>query len=168
MCIFIKKIVLGILFLFVIGIVFLIYDELSYNPLKQDDFQKLFKEFNGSFEKTCSKDFIGLSIHGEIFDMYRYKIKGDIIIDKEFPKMTKWEGKEIIDEFVVEKWKNCPLNSKTRELYDMLACSNFDNVKCCISFKKELLNPKNYYCYVDFAWEQYFYFIAQIAKNCII
>jgi len=40
----IKKILFGILFLVLIGVVFLIYEELSFSPLKQNDFQKLFKE----------------------------------------------------------------------------------------------------------------------------
>ena len=150
----IKKILLGILCLIAIGIAFIVYEEVTYSPLNQDDFQKLFKEFNGSFRKSCSKDFIGLSIHGEIFDMYRYKMKGAIIMDKDFPKITKWENKEIIDEYVVGKWKNCPLDFKTRELYeDVLASGNLDNVKCCKSLKKELLNPQNHYCYIDFAWK---------------
>ena len=117
----------------------------------QNDFQKLFKEYNGSFRKSCSKDFIGISIHGEIFEIYRYKVKG-AVIDNDFPRITKWENKEIIDETLyVGKWRNCPLNKETKELYDILEVGNFDNAKCCNSFKKELLNPKNYYSYIHFS-----------------
>ena len=87
--------------------------------------QKLFKEYNGNLKKSCSKDFIGISIHGEVFDMYKYKIKGSVIIDKDFPKMTKWENKEIRDETLfVGKWRNCPLDPATKELYDILTYGN--------------------------------------------
>jgi hypothetical protein len=151
------KILLGILFLIVAGVAFIIYEEVSFNPLEQKDFQKLFKNFNGSFRKSCSKDFIGFSIHGEIFDMYRYKISG-AVIDGDFPKITKWENKEISEETqLVGKWRNCPLDAKTEELYYILTVSDFNNVKCGISFKKELLNPKNYYSYIHFpTTRQYF------------
>ena len=66
-----RKILLGLLFIIVIVVSYLIYTEFSFSPLNKKDFQKLFKGENISFEKSCSKDFVGSSIHGEIFEICR-------------------------------------------------------------------------------------------------
>jgi hypothetical protein len=152
-----KKILLGVLFIVVIITSYLVYKELSFSPLDKHDFQKLFKEYNGSFDKSCSKDFLGVSSNGELFEIYRYKINGGII-NENFPKITEWEGKEITNEITVGKWKNCPLDNQTIELYKFtLTSNNLDDVKCFNSFNKEILNQKNYYSFIHFnELEQYF------------
>src|SRR6218665_630528 len=152
-----KKVLVSTLFIIVIVISYLIYDEFSFSPLRGDDFQKLFKGYNESFDKSCSKDFLGLSFHGELFDIYQYRTKG-ALIDKSFPMMTEWEHKEITNETLVGKRKNCPLDSQTTVLYKLaLTSNNLAELKCCNSSNKVILNPNNYYCYVYFnEWEQYF------------
>lgn len=152
-----KKVLLSVLFIVVIVASYLIYTEFSFSPLKKYDFQKLFKGYSGNFDKSCSKDFLGFNSKGELFEIYRYDIKG-ILIDKNFPKITEWENKEITNETVVGKWKNCPLDYQTMELYKFtLTSNNLDDVKCCNSFNKEILDPKNYYSFIHFNdLEQYF------------
>lgn len=152
-----KKVLLSVLFIVVIVASCLVYSEFSFSPLKEHDLQKLFKEYNGSFDKSCSKDFLGMSFKGELFEVYRYSIKGGII-DNDFPKLTEWENKKVTNETIVGKWKNCPLDYQIMELYKFtLTSNNLDDVKCCSSFNKEILNPKNYYSFVHFNdLEQYF------------
>jgi len=152
-----KKVLLGILFIVVILASYLVYNELSFSPIKKNDLQKLFKGFNGGFYKSCSKDFLGVSSKGELFEIYRYNINGGII-DNDFPKLSEWESKEVTNKTIIGKWKNCPLDYRTMELYKFtLTSNNLDDVKCCNSFNKELLNPRNYYSFVHFNdLEQYF------------
>lgn len=152
-----KKIFLSLLFIVILIISYLIYMEISFSPLKQNDFEKIFKGYVGSYNESCRKDFLGITSHGELFEIYLYNIKG-AIIDKGFPKLNKWENEELSPESIVGKWENCPLDSQTMELYKFtLTSKNFDDVKCGNSFNNELLNPKNYYSYIYFnELEQYF------------
>lgn len=152
-----KKVLLGVLFIVAIIVSYLVYSEFSFTPLKEYDLQKLFKGYSGSFDKSCSKDFLGMSSKGELFEVYRYNIKGGVI-DNDFPKLTEWENTEVTNETIVGKWKNCPLNYQTMKLYKFtLTSNNLDDVKCFSSFNKEILNPKNYYSFIHFNdLEQYF------------
>ena len=152
-----KKALLGVLFIVVIIISYVVYKELSFSPLDKQDFQKLFNEYNGDFDKSCSKDFLDVSSNGELFEIYLYKIKGGVI-NKSLPEITEWEDKEITNEAKVGKWRNCPLDNQTNELYKFtITSNNFDNLKCFNHFNKELLNQKNYYSFIYFnELEQYF------------
>ncbi|HTD98015.1 MAG TPA: hypothetical protein VK668_01960 [Mucilaginibacter sp.] len=152
-----KKVLLGFSFVIVLIISYLIYDELSFSPLKQNAFGKLFKGYVGIVEKSCSKDFLGISSRGEFFEIYLYKTNS-VVINHDFPQITEWEDKEITNKSIVGKWKNCPLDSQTMKLYKFtLTSNNLNDLSCSNAFNKEILNPKNYYSYVYFnELEQYF------------
>lgn len=153
-----KKILIGVLFIVAIVTSYLIYNEYSFSPLKEKDFQKLFKGYKGNSKKACSKDFLGMSSHGELFEIYLYKLD-NAVINKDFSKITIWERNKITDKTTVGNWSNCPLDYQTMELYKFtLTSNNLDDVKCFSSFNKEILNPKNYYSYVYFhqLGEEYF------------
>jgi hypothetical protein len=134
----------------------LIYDEFSFSPLKKNDLQKLFKGYDGSFHKVCSKDFLGISSKGELFDIFFYKLES-AEIRTDFPQLSKWGNKEITNETLVGKWKNCPLDSLAMKLYEFtLTSNNLNEVKCSESLIAEIANPKNYYSYIHFnELEQY-------------
>jgi len=152
-----KKGFLILLVVIVVVISYLIYTEFSFSPLKENDFKKIFKGYVGNANKSCSKDFLGVSSKGELFEIYLYNTN-NAIIDKYFPKINEWENKEITNESVIGKWMNCPLDSQTIELYKFtLTSNNLDDVKCSNSFSKEISNSKNYYSYIYFnELEQYF------------
>lgn len=152
-----KKTFLGLLLLTVIIVFYLIYTEFSFSPLKENDFQKLFKGYIGKAHKYCSKDFLGIGSHSELFEIYLYNIT-NAKIDKGFPKINEWENKEISSEAIVGKWKNCPLDTMAMRLFKFtLTSNNLDDVKCSSSFTKDILDPNNYYSYVYFnELEQYF------------
>ncbi len=161
-----KKVLLGLSF--VIGVVFfyLIYTEFSFSPLKENDFKKLFKGYVGNARKSCSKDFLGVSSKGELFEIYLFSTN-NVIIDKDFPKINEWENKVIANETVISKWINCPLDSQSRQLYNFtLTSNNFDDLKCSNSFNKEMSNPKNYYSYIHFnELEQYFLLYCTVKQE---
>ncbi len=161
-----KRVLLYVIFLLSMIVLYLFYKEISYSPLKEDDFVKLFKGFCGNFDKSCSNDFLGISSKGELFEIYRYNIQG-AQIDKDFPKITEWENKKITNEAVIGRWKNCPLDYKTLELYKfMLTSNNLDDIKCCNSFNKELLDIRNYYSFIHFnELEQYFLLYCSNSKS---
>lgn len=152
-----KKMFLVLLFIIVAVISNLIYTDFSFSPLKEKEFKKLFKGYIGDPNKFCSKDFLGVSSKGELFDIYLYNTN-NAIIDKDFPKIDEWGNKKITKESFICKWKNCPLDSQTMELYKFtLASNNLDEVKCSNTFNKEILNSKNYFSYIHFnELEQYF------------
>lgn len=152
-----KKILLSTLLIVLITVSYLFYDEFSFSPLNNSDFKKLFKEYDGSFEKHCSKNFLGINFRGELFDIFKYNTTNPII-SKNFPEITEWENKMFTNETVVGKWMNCPIDHHTAELYKfVLTSNNFHEASCCSSFNKEILNSNNYYSYIYFnELEQYF------------
>ena len=152
-----KKVLVVILLVVVIIASYLGDSEFSFSPLKENDFQKLFKGYSGSFDKSWSKDLLGLSTHREYFEIYKYNVE-NVIIDKNYPKLIEWENNKFNNETLVGKWKNCPLDSQVIELYKFALISNkLANVECCSSFSKEVSNPENYYSFVRFNdLEQYF------------
>ncbi len=156
-----KKLFFSILLLVSFGVFYLIYQEYSFTPLKENDFQKLFGK-NVKFNKLYSKDFIGLSLHGELFEIYKYNIK-DAIIDKNYPKITEWEHQKITNEVIISKWRNCPLDSQSLNLYKTTLEINND-IKSVDSFYNELFNPQNYYSYICFE-ESNQYFLLYCTQN---
>lgn len=153
-----KKSLILLLFFLVVLVSYLIYDEFSFSPLSKSDFRQLVKEGNVSFNKTCSEDFIGTSIHGEVFDFYTYKTN-KVAIEKDYPMITKWEHQKVTSATIIGKWRNCPIDAQTASLFEasMLMVKNLNEAKCNDSFKNDLVNPNNYYSYVYFsASEKYF------------
>ncbi len=143
-----KKVFLSLLLILFIGVGYLIFNATSFSPLKNYDFQRIFKGQKISFEKVCSKDFLKASFHGELFEIYKFRIKG-ATIDRNYPNINNWEREEITTESIISKWKNCPLDSQALELYDFtLTANDFDKIKCFESFNKDLLNPTNFYSYI--------------------
>ena len=152
-----KKLLLGLLVAIVIIASYLVFNEVSYSPLKENDFQKLFKGYSGSFDKTCTKDFLGLSTHGELYEIFKYSLE-DAVIDRNYPKFIEWENNKITNKTIISYWKNCPLDKQSLELYRFtLTATDLSKAKCCSSFYKELSNPKNFYSYIHFdGLEEYF------------
>jgi hypothetical protein len=155
-----KIIVISILVLITVIIAFFIcyrIETLNYNPLQEKDIRKLFFS-SESVKKKCSVDYVGLSIHGEIFEIYLYKTK-DALLDLDYPKYeNEWENQQITNKTIISKWKHCPLDSASRKLCEFILNTNqFDKKKCVAPFHIELNNSNNYYSYVDFSdGEQYF------------
>jgi hypothetical protein len=101
-----------------------------------------------------------MSSHGEVFDIYVYSTK-NALINKDFPEIIQWENKKVTDTTVIGKWRNCPIDSQTKTLYEpIFGVENFKNGKECISsFNKEMINPKNYYCYVYFSEKEGYFLL---------
>ncbi len=138
-------------------IIYIIYDEYTFSPLNKNDLGKLFGENKGAIKKICSKDLLGLSLKGELYDVYLYKVEG-FSIDKSFPKLSEWENRALVYETIVSKWKNCPIDSATKSLFHFtLTLENFDKLKCSTFFNKEIQDMNNYYSYIYInELEQYF------------
>ena len=147
-----KKFFLSLLLVIAATVSYMIYKENSFSPLNKNDFKKLFAGDDISFDKVCSKDFLGATIHGEIFDFYNYKVEG-ATIDKDYPKIVEWENKKITNETITGKWEKCPIDFKAMSLYksSILNATNLDMYNCSGSFKKDIINPKNYYSYIYFS-----------------
>ena len=133
--------------------------ELTYNPLTEKDFNNVFPNYDNSAKKECSVDFIGLSSHGELFDIYKYKLN-DMTIDFRYPDIKgSWSNATVSDNIVVSTWEKIPVDSLTsvrcKDIFDM---GNYRAHKCCNLFVQELSNPQNYYSYV-YVNELEYYFL---------
>lgn len=152
-----KKIIIGLLVIVIIIATWIGYNEYSFSPLTQKEFKKLFSVYHEEPVKLCSKDFLGISSKGELFEVYLYQVNG-VALKQNFSDMIAWEDKSITGSSIVCSWKKCPLDSQATSLYNFtLTAENFDSVECLRSFNKDKNDPKNYYSFVHFnEQEQYF------------
>jgi hypothetical protein len=136
--------------LLLLGVSYIIIKELTYSPLKEKDFKNLFPDYDGNAKKKCHADFIGLSLQGELFDIFIYKLN-EITIDFQYPNFKNgWANITMPNgEFVFSKWKKCPVDSLTFFRYkDMLTIKDFSEKKCTYFFNSDLANSMNYYSYL--------------------
>lgn len=133
--------------------VFFIYgfiDILTFTPLKDKEFKKLFFSY-GEINKKYSADYIGLSGHGELLEIYLFNTK-KIQLGINYPNYSsEWENEKIKNETITSKWINCPLDTATYRLFKFALKSNdYNQNKCLKSFNMDLCNPDNFYSYVYF------------------
>jgi len=151
-----KKVLFGLGAIVFVVISYLSYTEFAYSPLEDKDFNKLFKQ-NIDADKLCSIDFLGFNAKGEFFEIYKYGIS-EVEIDDTLPNIQVWGNKEITSNTIIGKWKSCPLDALSNQLYDFtLTANDFDKWDCSNTFNKGLKDPENYYCYIHLnELEQYF------------
>ena len=138
-------IIISLMLLLTLGF-YVVVKELTYSPLTEKDFNKLFLNYN-SAKKKCSVDFIGLSLHGELFDIFKYELN-NVIVDSLYP-IIKDSWSNISGEYIVTKWKKIPMDSTAySRCEDIIDLGNYSEQKCSSSFASELSNPMNYYCYI--------------------
>lgn len=98
-----------------------------------------YKTKGDNSEKKCDVDFIGLSLHGELFDIFTYELS-DVTIDNSYPSINdSWTNITASDELVVSVWKRIPIDSLTlircKDIFDL---GNHRGKRCCSSFVSEL------------------------------
>lgn len=152
-----KKLLFFAFGLILLLFLYILYDEYSFVPLDESDVGKLFKGDHGHPDKICSKDSLGLSFHGELFDIYKLDV-GKVLIDESFPMVDEWANKPVDRETIVGRWKHCPMDSQALKLYKpILTLNDFSNIDCFESFDEVLRDPENYYSYIYFEeLESYF------------
>lgn len=155
--------------LFIIGVILFI-DEISYNPLKKEDFKILFHNYESGFKKQCDIDFLGWNSKGEFFDFYSYKtntsIKENNFIG--YPNFDfKWKNVDASDESVYSRWKKTPIDTiSASKLKELLFLEDYDKYECSKLFKKQLTEQGNYYSYYYVnELEQYLFLITLEKKQ---
>jgi len=149
------------------GVTYIVIKELTYNPLKEKDFRILFPNYDGKAKKKCHLDFIGLSLHGELFDISLYKLN-EMTINFQYPNFkNSYENLTMSnDDFFFSKWKKCPVDSLTFfRIKDILTIEDFSKKKCFSSFISDLENPKNYYSYLYINELEYYFYLFNSNMN---
>lgn len=126
-----------------------IIEELTYSPLTENNFKNLFPNYDNSAKKKCSVDFIGISLHGELFDIFIYELT-DMTIDSCYPSIKdSWTNITASDELIISAWQRIPIDSLTfircKDIFDL---GNYRGNRCCASFVSELSTPINFYSYL--------------------
>lgn len=135
-------------FLLISGCI-VVVEELTYSPLTENDFKNLFPNYDNSAKKKCDVDFIGLSLHGELFDIFTYELT-DVTIDSSYPSINdSWTNITQSNELVISAWQRIPIDSLTlvrcKDIFDL---GNYRGNRCCSSFVSELSNSINFYSYL--------------------
>ena len=161
-----NKFLLSILLMSVLGGI-IYYNEKTYSPLKATDFQKLFPNYRGNVDKIYGKDFIGLSFHNELFELYLYKMMENVSINENYPKFEEWEKNEIINKKENSStWKKCPMDIKEKEKFkDVIALEVFKQDMYGKNFNAILNNSNNYYTYVYINELEYYFFLFNKDKG---
>lgn len=162
-----KKILILAVILLLSGVSYIVIKEATYSPLAEKDFKNLFPDYDGNAKKKCHVDFIGLSLHGELFDVFIYKLN-EMTIDFQYPNFKNiWDDITMSnDEFIFSKWEKCPLDSLTFLKYkDMLTIKDYSKEKCTYSFNSDLANSMNYYSYFYVNELEYYFYLYCPGKN---
>lgn len=146
-----------VLIVVIVIVFYLMYNELTYSPLDKITSKNL---FNQSFDlkKLCSIDFLGFNLKGEFFELYKYGVI-QVDIDSSFLNIQVWENKKLLKNTIIGKWKSCPLDSLTSQLYEFtLTVNDFNKWECSNSLNEALKDSRNYYSYIYInELEQYFF-----------
>lgn len=153
-----KKIVIVTISLFLILGGYIIVDYLTYSPLKEQEFKNLFPNYDYSGKIKKSVDFVGLSLHGELFDVFIYKLS-KMDINNGYPSKNKWTNITTSEEFTISIWQKNPIDSLTfAKCKDIFELGNQSN-RVYASFITELSNPANYYSYLYVNALEYYFFL---------
>jgi len=149
----------------ILGVLYLIYDDLSFDPLNRADFAKIFVGYNDKTKLLCKKDFIGITTRGDFFELYVYSL-GNVKVKNDYPQFSNWENSTVTKETTIGKWQNCPINKDVIKLYRFtIGANNLNTSDCSISFKKEIQNPKNFYSYISINGTEQYFFLYSSATN---
>ena len=161
-----NKFLLSILLMSVLGGI-IYYNEKTYSPLNATDFQKLFPNYRGNADKIYGKDFIGLSFHNELFELYLYKMMENVSINENYPKFEEWEKNEIVNKKENNStWKKCPMDIKEKEKFkDVIDSEVFKEDMHGKNFNTILNDTNNYYTYVYINELEYYFFLFNKDKG---
>lgn len=137
-----------------------------YNPLKESELKSLFKSAK-MCRKDKSEDLIKLSIHGESFDIFRYKTK-DIILGEGYPKFNgRWDGEDLKDNCVTSMWKETPIHKEDSSLVYSIVEANL--IGATSKLQKEIAalcsSNGNFYCYIQNGSSYYYLFTYSPKSN---
>lgn len=138
----------------------------SYNPLKEPELKSLFKSVK-MCRKDKSEDLIKLSIHGESFDIFRYKTK-DVILGDGYPEFNgRWDGEDLKDQCVTSMWKETPIHKEDRSLVYSIIEANV--IGTMSKLQKEIAalcdSNGNFYCYIQNGSSNYYLFVCSPKNN---
>lgn len=144
------KILVTVNALIIIIITGLIIASPCYNPLKESDLIILFKSAE-KCKKDKSEDLIKMGIHGEAFDIFRYKTN-DVILDEGYPKFNRrWDDEDLTGQYAKSMWKETPIHEEDSSLVYPIVDANVVSVKSRL--QKEIAelcsSDGNFYCYLQ-------------------
>lgn len=122
---------------------------LLYNPLKHNE--KLIFDNYELFEKRKSKDFIIMSLHGEVCELYEYYVTTPHIIPQ-YPVWTNifWNFGDNSNQYEnTKQWTQGPADSTMKEI--MQSLSGFGNDKFVNECMKVLDSDNIDYCYAVYS-----------------
>ena len=161
-----KKVFLWISFGIISIIGCLYYQAMNCNPLEMHDIKKLFAGSINRVDKIYSHDFIGLSFHGEIYDVTIYKLIGHPLIS-DTSKILKWENDAIDKSSIVNPWKKCPVDSETISLNNYIKTQNIHNEIFSEKYFQEMNNYNNYYKYIKKSNGNSYFFLYRSDGNLL-
>ena len=161
-----KNLLFGLTVVVLVGVVYLVYAEISFSPLGKIASEKLFSK-SVEMKKLCDINLLGISAKGEYYELYQYNV-GKVEIDNSLPNIDSWENNDLSEEAIIGKWKSCPIDSVSYELYEFtLTGHNWKEDACSSLFNEAMENPNNHYSFIHINELQQ-YFLLYSSKEGIL
>ena len=147
-----RKIAYTLLGLVVVVLLFAIAGEFLYEPMDKDKMGALIGNALVDYSVDCKEDFIGISIHGDIFDFYRYSLNNFTVDSSlhQFPNYEMLLNLSSVQNVSSSTWKRTPIDSSDTKFYKQVAdFQNLMDADCSRKFvTKDYVNDTgNFFTY---------------------
>ena len=148
-------------------LVYIIFTSRNYDPLSQENKEQIIGREKIKMEMIYSKDLIGLSLKGELFELYIYNtnLKNP---PHTTPNIVEWQGKSLNESCKVSGWSKLLNNPENNEFDTMptYALTMVDN-NITKQFLEDIENNLCHYCYIKFHDMENYLFLYSETSNMI-
>jgi hypothetical protein len=146
-------------------LVYTVYTSVNYDPLSKENKQLIVGDEKVKMELIFSKDLIGLSLKGELFDIYIYNtnLKSS---PNSTPDVIEWQGKYLNKSCKISGWSKLLKKSENKEFDSLpIYALNMADNKIAKQFLQDIENNSCHFCYIKFhEMENYLFLYSETSK----
>ena len=146
-----RVVVSSILALGILSLTLYIHDCFLYNPLNEEDYDKLFVNYD-KIKKLRTFDLIGPDIHGDVCDISLYKV-----LNPRFNETFPEAYFEHDDFSRISNWKACGTLPKEEVIEFLTSVRRHKHIRN--EFIRLMRVPENYFCYYQKGSKECFCFV---------
>ena len=147
-------------------LVYTVYTSVNYDPLSQENKQLIVGDEKVKMDLIFSKDLIGLSLKGELFDIYIYNTNLQSSPNST-PDVIEWQGKKYNESSKLYGWSKLLKKNKNKELDSMpLHALKMADHQLTLEFLQDIENNSCHFFYIKFhEMENYLFLYSETSKK---
>ncbi|MFN6378595.1 MAG: hypothetical protein ACK4WD_04930 [Flavobacteriales bacterium] len=145
-------------------LVYTVYTSVNYDPLSQENKQLIVGDEKVKMELIFSKDLIGLSLKGELFDIYIYNtnLQSPPLFT---PEILEWQGKKHNENCRLYGWSKLLKKDKELDSIPLHALHMADH-QLTFEFLQDIKNNSCHFFYIKFhEMENYLFLYSETSKK---